>query len=103
MDSKLLIEIISTLGFPISCVCFMGAFIFYIYKTWTKQNNDTMNKLQENCKAREEKLYNEITKNREVNAKAIEIIGLYAERLTHIESNLDNIKDDVLVIKEKIK
>ena len=44
----------------------------------------------------------EITENRLVNEKAIETIALYAERLTHIESNIDEIKNDVVLIKDKI-
>ena len=46
---------------------------------------------------------NEIAENRIVNAKAIETIALYAERLTHIEDNVLTIKNDVNMIKDKIQ
>lgn len=63
-----LVELIPTLGFPIVCVIAMGAFIFYIYKQTTKENAANMEKVQERCKEREEKLYQEIKENREINA-----------------------------------
>ena len=44
----------------------------------------------------------EISENRSVNEKAIETISQYAERLTHIEGNIAEIKGDVGIIKEKI-
>ena len=45
----------------------------------------------------------EITETRLVNEKAIETIALYAERLTHIEGNIEEIKNDVTQIKEHIQ
>ena len=44
----------------------------------------------------------EITENRLVNKQAIETISKYAERLTHIEESITDIKNDVVLIKEKI-
>lgn len=38
MDIQLIIDTISTLGFPIACVIAMGAFIYRIYQTTTKEN-----------------------------------------------------------------
>lgn len=69
------IELIPSLGFPIVCVIAMGAFIFYIYKQTTKENAANMEKVQERCKEREEKLYQEIKENREINAQAIATIA----------------------------
>ena len=44
----------------------------------------------------------EITENRLVNQQAIQTISQYAERLTHIEDNITEIKSDIVVIKEKV-
>lgn len=87
MDISLITELITNLGLPIALVIAMGAFIF---KLW-KQSVD-----------REAKLMTEITENRKVNEKAIETIALYAERLTHIETDITDIKGDVVVIKQNL-
>ena len=87
MELAVIIELIGTVGFPIVCVLCLGIFV---YKLWQQSVS------------REEKLMAEITENRLVNKQAIETISLYAERLTHIEDNIAEIKDDVLVIKDKI-
>ena len=87
MELAVIIELIGTVGFPIVCVLCLGIFV---YKLWQQSVS------------REEKLMAEITENRLVNKQAIETISLYAERLTHIEDNIAEIRDDVLVIKDKI-
>lgn len=87
MELATVTELISTIGFPITMVLALG---FFVYKLW-----------QESVK-REEKLMTEITENRLVNEKAIETIAKYAERLTHIEDNISEIKNDVILIKDKI-
>lgn len=87
MDISLITELITNLGLPIALVIAMGAFI---YKLW-KQSVD-----------REQTLMTEITENRKVNEKAIATIALYAERLTHIETDITDIKGDVTVIKQNI-
>lgn len=85
MEIGVFTELVTTLGFPIALVIAMGIFIF---KLW-KQSAE-----------REKTLMAEITENRLVNAKAIETITLYAERLGHIETDLTEIKNDVTSIKE---
>ena len=87
MEIGLIVELIGTVGFPIACVLALGIFV---YKLW-----------QQSVK-REATLMTEIEENRKVNEKAIETIALYAERLTHIETNITEIKDDVIEIKRKI-
>ena len=99
MDVAMIIEVVSTLGFPIVCVIAMGWFIYKIYQRTTEENAANMEKVQQRCAEREEKLYQEIKENREVNAKAIETIALYADRLTRIEDNVEDIRSDVLIIK----
>lgn len=101
MDVSMIVEIITSLGFPIACVVAMGAFIFYIYKQTTKENAENMEKVQARCKEREDKLYEEIALNREINGKAIETITLYAERLDTIQQDIKDIKTDITVIMSK--
>lgn len=81
------VELVSTLGFPIACVIALGFFVWKIY-------NQSI--------TREEKLMTEITENRLVNEKAIETIAQFAERFTHIETDVELIKTDINVIKEKV-
>lgn len=101
MDLAAIMELVSTLGFPIACVIAMGAFIFYIYKKQSADNAANMEKVQERCKEREEKLFEEIKLNREVNAKAIETIAHYAEKLDTIQQDVREIKSDITVIMSK--
>lgn len=75
-----IIEIISTVGFPIACVIVLAAFVF---KIWQQSV------------AREEKLMAEITANRQVNERFAAIIASHS-------TQLEAIKNDVSEIKEKI-
>lgn len=88
MEIGVIIELIGSVGFPIVCVLALG---FFVYKIW--QQSVT----------REEKLMAEITENRLVNEKAIETIAQFAERFTHIEEDVTEIKNDVVLIKEKMQ
>ena len=87
MDMTIIGELIATLGFPIVCVIGLGIFV---YKIWQQSV------------VREEKLMNEIAENRQVNAKAIDTISQYTERLTHIEDSIIEIKEDVGEIKNLV-
>lgn len=75
MDISMIMELITTLGFPIACVVMLGAFVFYIYKRQTEDSANNMEKVQERCKEREDKLYNELALNREITGKAVETIA----------------------------
>ena len=108
MEIKAITEIISNVGFPIGCVIVMGWFIFQIYqKTMEEQklareeNKANMVAVQARCKEREDILYAEIAKNREVNAKAIQTIAQYAEKLDTIQTDINEIKTDITVIMTK--
>lgn len=101
MDTNTVTTLITSLGFPIVCCLGMGYFIFTIYKNTTKENKENMEAVQARCAAREEKLYEEIKANREVNAQAIATIALYAERLDTIQHDIQDIKTDITVIKNK--
>ena len=76
-----IISIISTLGFPIACAVAMGWFIWKIYKQSVK---------------REDLLMNEIAENRAINKQAIETLAQYNDRLSHIESDISDIKTSLL-------
>lgn len=99
MDANTVTQLVTSLGFPIVCCLGMGYFIFTIYKNTTAENKENMEAVQARCKEREEKLYEEIKENRAVNAKAIETIALYAERLDAIQHDIQDIKTDIIVIK----
>lgn len=101
MDAKSLTELISTVGFPIVCVMALAYFAFYIVNRVMEENAKNMEKVQNRCKDREDKLYQEIKENREVNAKAIETIAHYAEKLDTIQSDIKDIKTDITVIMKK--
>lgn len=94
----LFLEMLPTVGFPIACVVAMGIFIFIIYRNTTKENKENMEKVQARCKEREEKLYEEIKENREVNAQAIATIAKYAEKLEVIQNDISEIKTEVAII-----
>ena len=99
--ATVLIELIPSLGFPIVCVIAMGAFIFYIYKQTTKENAANMEKVQERCKEREDKLYEEIKETRKVNAEAIATIAKYTDSLNVIQADISDIKTEITVLNAK--
>lgn len=76
-----IVELISTVGFPIAIVLVLGWFVYKIYTDSTKASQE-----------RESKLYAEIEKNQEINAKAIETITLYADKLEVIQEDIREIK-----------
>lgn len=81
MTIEVITSLITTLGLPVVLILAMGWFIF---KLW-KQSAE-----------REQKLYEELTKSREVNEKAISTLALYAERLTVIEEDVKEIKQNII-------
>jgi hypothetical protein len=88
MDLKTIQTLITSVGFPIVCVLGMGFFIWQIYKQSVK---------------REDKLYTQVEESREVNAKAIDTIAKYAEKLDTIQQDVKEIKNDVISIKANAK
>lgn len=75
------VSLITQLGFPIAAVIAMGIFIWTIYKR---------------SEVREDRLTEELTKSHEVNAKAIETLTVYNQRLGNIETDVKVIKDELL-------
>ena len=101
MDAKSITDLMSSLGFPIVCVIALAYFAFWMVNRVIEENAKNMEKVQNRCKDREDKLYQEIKENREVNAKAIETIAHYAEKLDTIQSDIKDIKTDITVIMKK--
>lgn len=92
MDVAQMIEhAITTLGFPIVCVVFLG---WFIWKIWLRQ--------QEQNEKREEKLYACITEAENLNKQLIETNSEFMEVLTDYRSDLDEIKQNVNEIKNTI-
>lgn len=78
MEIGVIVELIGTIGFPITCVLALGVFV---YKLW-KQSVD-----------REQVLMGEITENRLINQKFAEIIGKYEIELGEIKTDVKDIKE----------
>lgn len=76
MDMAQIIELITTVGFPIVCVLGLGWFIWHIYQQSVK---------------REERLM-------DVNEKAIATIAMYADRLDEIQTDVQIIKQDMMIL-----
>lgn len=87
MDITLITELVASLGFPIVVAIALGWFIYQVYKK---------------SEVREDKLMNEISETRAVNATAIATIAKFAENLDIIQRDVNEIKEDILVISEKI-
>lgn len=87
MDMTTITELITALGFPITCVIAMAWFILKIYKQSVK---------------REEDLREEIKENQKVNGKFAEIISKYSMQIEEIKDDVKEIKEDVIIISEKI-
>lgn len=86
MDVKLIIELIGMFGFPIVACLILGWFIFKIYKQSEK---------------REETLRQEIKEGQAINKEAIQTLALYAERLGVIETDVRDIKNDIMILTER--
>lgn len=93
--------LITETGFPIACVVAMAIFIAYMVKRTTEINNENMEKVQNRCLEREEKLFEEIKANREINGQAIATIALYADKLDTIQTDISEIKTDITILTAK--
>lgn len=101
MDVTIVTQLITNIGFPIACVIGMAWFIYQIYQKTMTQNEVNMEKIQDRCQEREDKLYAEIKENREVNSQAIATIALYADRLEVIQNDVSDIKTDIAILMNK--
>jgi len=92
MDVNTIQNAISTLGFPIVCVLFLG---WFIWKIWMSQ--------QDQNKEREDKLYEYLGKAQAVNEELTKTNSEFVEVLHSYKSDLDTIKNDVTEIKQNMK
>lgn len=92
MDVNTIQTAISTLGFPIVCVLFLG---WFIWKIWMSQ--------QDQNKEREDKLYEYLGKAQTVNEELTKTNSEFVEVLHSYKSDLDTIKNDVTEIKQNMK
>ncbi len=103
MDLTAIGSFIHSFGLPIFLVLIMGWFIYKIYKDTTAANERNMKQMQDKCQAREDKLYEELAKSREINNRAIETIAHYAEKLDHIQQDINEIKSDIIVLTTRVE
>ena len=98
MELTALTELFSSVGLPIALVVVLLFVIYMMGKRMNEQADRNMASVQERCKEREERLYEEIKENRIVNEKAIDTIGRYAEKLDNIQSDVKEIKQDITLL-----
>ena len=92
MDANAIQTLISTLGFPIVCVLFLG---WFIWKIWIHQ--------QQQNESREEKLYAFLGKAQETNKQLTQTNSEFVTVLNTYKTDLDDIKTDVSEIKHNMK
>ncbi len=85
-------NLITSLGFPIACTIALG---FFIWKIWKQDKADSQK--------REEKLYTIIGENQEQNRQLSETNAQFVNVLSTYKSDLEEIKNDVTDIKEKLQ
>ena len=78
------IDVIGTVGFPITCVIALG---FFIYKAW--------NDMSKRSVEREEKLYSMLASAQESIDESIETNGKFLTQLEIMQGNLNDISKDV--------
>lgn len=98
MELTALTELFSNVGLPIAFIVVLIFVIYLMGKRMNEQADRNMASVQERCKEREERLYEEIAENRRVNEKAIDTIGQYASKLDNIQSDVKEIKQDLSLI-----
>lgn len=87
MDLSIFLELISSVGFPIAAVIVLGLFIWRIYKR---------------SEQREAELREELKENRAINGKFAEIISRYSLEISEIKTDIKDIKQDILIITDKV-
>lgn len=87
MDIALILELISTIGFPMAVAIALGWFVYKIYKASEK---------------REDEMRAELKESRAVNNKFADIISKYSVEITEIKTDIKDIKEDVMLLTEHI-
>ena len=84
MDIATFADAIGTLGFPIVCVGALGFFVWQLYKQSV---------------AREDKLFEELSKSHAINGQFAELIADNEVKLDEIRTDVKEIKTDIIEIK----
>ena len=87
MELPMILELISSLGFPVAAVIALCWFIFKIYKA---------------SERREAEMRAELKESRAVNNKFADIISKYSVEITEIKTDIKDIKEDVMLLTEHI-
>lgn len=87
-----IMDIISTLGFPIACAIGLAIFIYKAFDKITDMNRN-----------REQKLYDMIEQNQKQIKKATEINASFVEVLSDFRTDVTKIQDDIQEIKHELK
>lgn len=95
MELSSLTELFSSVGLPVAIVVVLIFVIYLMGKRMTEQTDKNMERIQEQSKEREDRLYSQLDETRRVNEKAIDTIGRYAEKLDNIQSDVKEIKQDL--------
>lgn len=83
----MLLELIPSVGFPITCVVGLA---FFIYKIYQKSED------------REDKLNDRLDEAQKINRDAIATIGKYADSINIIEVDIKEIKTDITVLTKRL-
>ena len=83
---------ITTVGFPIFCVLALGWFIYQSYQKITERNEE-----------RENKLYTALSEAQEQMDKVTDTNAQFVEILKSYKTDIEDIKNDVSDIKERIR
>lgn len=92
------IKVFETFGLPVALIVVLLFVIWQMGKMQNETAAKNMKAVQDRCKEREEVLMGELKENRQINAKAIETIAHYAEKLDVIQQDIHDIKHDVSLI-----
>ena len=87
-----IVNIISTVGFPIACAVGLGIFIYKAYEKMSEMNQ-----------LREQKLYDMLDQTQKQLKKATEINASFVEVLSDFRNDITKIQDDIQEIKHEIK
>lgn len=86
MEIDAIVNLITTLGFPIAVCILLFWYVWQVYKKSEK---------------REDELRAEIRENQEANREIVKVLATYAEKLDVIQDDVEQIKHDITTINSK--
>lgn len=98
MEFTSIVDAISNVGFPIALCVVFGWLVYTMGKNQLEHYKQDITRIRDEGKEREESLMTEIRENREINAKAIDTIAQYADKLDNIQTDIREIKQDVSLL-----